>query len=199
MRLTARHPRPGPAARPHAAGQRAPGTKGGDGARGQSLVEFSLVLVPLMVLLLGIVQFGFIFNTYVTLANASREAAREGTIHVYDRSVSKGANDLSRNERMRTTFLTALNGLSKTAPQFTNSSSWTSTTLNGVTTFTTGDLTITYDRPTNVTDTDARTGWRITVRAVYRQDLFIPLISAFLPSDANGRLPLTGVATMVVN
>ena len=31
---------------------------------GQSLVEFSLILTPLLFLLLGIIQFGFVFNTY---------------------------------------------------------------------------------------------------------------------------------------
>ena len=56
------------------------------GEAGQSLVEFSLVLMPLFFILLGIIQFGFIFNTYVTMTNAARDAARLGTIYVYDRS-----------------------------------------------------------------------------------------------------------------
>jgi Flp pilus assembly protein TadG len=176
-----------------------PATDARERSRGQSLVEFSLVLVPLMLLLLGIIQFGFIFNSYVTLANASREAAREGSIYVYDRNLTRSANDLARNERMRTTFRTALNNLVATAPNFTNSGTWTSSTSNGVVTFVTGDLSIAYERPTNVADTDPRRGYRITVRATYRQDLFLPLITGFLSLDANGRLALTGVSTMVVN
>ena len=52
--------------------------------RGQSLVEFALVMMPLFVILLAIVQFGFIFNSYVTITNASREGARIGTVYVYD-------------------------------------------------------------------------------------------------------------------
>ena len=52
--------------------------------RGQSLVEFSLVLMPLFLLILGVVQFGLIFNSYVTMTNAAREGARTGTIYVYD-------------------------------------------------------------------------------------------------------------------
>ena len=47
-------------------------------AEGQSLVEFALVLTPLFLIILGIVQFGFIFNAYVTMTNAAREAARDG-------------------------------------------------------------------------------------------------------------------------
>jgi len=38
-------------------------------AEGQSLVEFALVLTPLFLIMLGIVQFGFIFNAYITITN----------------------------------------------------------------------------------------------------------------------------------
>jgi Flp pilus assembly protein TadG len=163
--------------------------------RGQSLVEFSLILAPLMLVLLGIIQFGFIFNTYVTLTNAAREAARAGTIVVYDRSLSKAQNDLVRNEAIRTTLTSSMNLLSTTSPQFSTSGSWTQSGL----TFTNGDLTVTYEVPTGVTDNDPRTGERITVTAAYHQDLVIPLIANLLPRDAGGRLRLTGVVTMVIN
>ena len=76
--------------------------RGEPGQRGQSLVEFALVLTPLLLILLGIIQFGFVFNTYVTLTNAAREAAREGTIYVYDRTLTKGQNDAARNKKMQT-------------------------------------------------------------------------------------------------
>jgi hypothetical protein len=39
----------------------------------------------------------------------------------------------------------------------------------------------------------------VTVSATYHQDLVIPLISQFLPKDANGRMGLSGVVTMVIN
>lgn len=44
--------------------------------RGQSLVEFALVLPILLILLLGIVDFGMGLRAYVTLTNATREGAR---------------------------------------------------------------------------------------------------------------------------
>jgi hypothetical protein len=50
-----------------------------------------------------------------------------------------------------------------------------------------------------VAESDARAGQTITVRAVYHQDLIIPMISALLPKDADGRLALPGEVTMVVN
>lgn len=44
--------------------------------RGAAAVEFALVLIPLLVLLLGIIEFGYIFNQQLTVTNAAREGAR---------------------------------------------------------------------------------------------------------------------------
>ena len=43
---------------------------------GQNLVEFALVVVMLLLLVVGIVEFGRVWNLYQILANASREGAR---------------------------------------------------------------------------------------------------------------------------
>ena len=43
---------------------------------GQNLVEFALVVVLLMLLVVGIVEFGRAWNLYQILANAAREGAR---------------------------------------------------------------------------------------------------------------------------
>jgi Flp pilus assembly protein TadG len=43
---------------------------------GQGMVEFAMVLPILMAVMLGIVQFGIIFNNYETLTDASRVAGR---------------------------------------------------------------------------------------------------------------------------
>jgi Flp pilus assembly protein TadG len=165
--------------------------------RGQGLVEFSLVLMPLLLVLLGIIQFGFIFNTYVTMTNAAREGARTGTIYVYDGSLSKVQNDVARNNTIKTALTGSMNYLSKTAPQFTTGGSWTSS--NGGLTFTNGDIVVAYAVPSGITDSDPRTGEQVTVTAVYHQDIIIPLIGAFLPKDAGGRLGLYGAVTMVIN
>ena len=161
---------------------------------GQSLVEFSLILTPLFLILLGIIQFGFIFNTFVTMTNAAREGGRTGTIYIYDRTRSKAQNDLNRNNAVQTSLLSSMNLLGKTAPNFTTGT-WTSSAL----TYTTGDLVVTYEVPVGVTDSDARSGQRITVRATYHQDLVIPLIANLLPKDSGGRLGMTSEVTMVVN
>jgi hypothetical protein len=162
---------------------------------GQSLVEFSLIFFPLFVILLGIIQFGFVFSTYVTMTNAARDAARFGTIYEYDASLSKAQNDLLRNEAIRDALKGSMNVLGKTSPYFSNSGTWSQSGL----TFTTGDLVVTYVIPAGVLDSDSRIGQRVTVSAMYHEDLVVPIISSFLPKDAGGRLSLSGVSTMVVN
>ncbi len=46
------------------------------GAKGQSLVEFALVLPILMFIVFGIVDFGLGIRSYISLTNATREGAR---------------------------------------------------------------------------------------------------------------------------
>jgi Flp pilus assembly protein TadG len=176
-------------------GAAAPTRHSGAGARGQSLVEFSLVLMPLLMILLGIIQFGFVFNSYITISNAAREGARVGTIQVYASSQSKAQNDLARNDAIKTAVIASMNLLGKTSPHFSTSSTWTQSGL----TFTNGDLVITYVIPDDVTDTDARVGQQVTVHAVYHQDVVVPLVGNLLPKDGGGRLGLTSEVTMVVN
>jgi Flp pilus assembly protein TadG len=49
-------------------------------ARGQSLVEFALVLPLLMILVFGIIDFGMGLRSYISLTNATREGARFAAI-----------------------------------------------------------------------------------------------------------------------
>ena len=48
--------------------------------RGQTMVEFALVLPILVVLVLAIAQFGVAFNNYIALTDAARAAARKGAV-----------------------------------------------------------------------------------------------------------------------
>lgn len=48
--------------------------------RGQSLTEFALALPILAVLLFAVIQFGIVFNNYVTLVDATRAGARKGAV-----------------------------------------------------------------------------------------------------------------------
>jgi Flp pilus assembly protein TadG len=48
--------------------------------RGQSLTEFALALPVLALLLFAVIQFGIVFNNYVTLTDATRAGARKATV-----------------------------------------------------------------------------------------------------------------------
>jgi len=54
--------------------------------QGQTMTEFAFVLPILLVLLFGIIQFGIVFNNYVSLTDAARAASRKG-------AVSRNASD----------------------------------------------------------------------------------------------------------
>jgi hypothetical protein len=47
-------------------------------ARGQSTVEYALVVPVLLLILLGILEFGFAFSHHITMEYATREGARTG-------------------------------------------------------------------------------------------------------------------------
>jgi hypothetical protein len=52
--------------------------------RGQSLVEFALMLPILLILLSGLFEFGFIFTAYLSVLDAARNAARFSSDSAYD-------------------------------------------------------------------------------------------------------------------
>lgn len=59
--------------------------------RGQSLVEFALILPLLILMLFGIIDFGRIFHAYLTIDHAGREAARAASIGKDDTQVTNTA------------------------------------------------------------------------------------------------------------
>jgi Flp pilus assembly protein TadG len=48
--------------------------------RGQTMTEFAIVLPVLCLLLFGVIQFGILFNNYVTLTDAVRAGARKAAV-----------------------------------------------------------------------------------------------------------------------
>jgi Flp pilus assembly protein TadG len=47
---------------------------------GQSLVEFAVILPILLMLIMGILEFGLMLNCYLSVRNASREGARAAIV-----------------------------------------------------------------------------------------------------------------------
>lgn len=50
-------------------------------SRGQSLVEFALIVLPLVIILVGLLDVGRAIFAYNTVANAAREAARVAIVN----------------------------------------------------------------------------------------------------------------------
>lgn len=44
--------------------------------RGQSLIEFTIILPIILIILMGIFEFGIMINSYLTINNAARESSR---------------------------------------------------------------------------------------------------------------------------
>lgn len=182
------------------------------GEEGQNLVEFALLLPILLYILMGIIQFGLIFAVYVTINNSVREAARWGSIYVYDNSLTSGAgaptnNDVRRNDGMIDRIYQSRGILQ--IPQRGGSSSTFSLAATGTyglgscpqqtanvpvelawyygASSTSPDVTICYARPNLapnfVTVNDPRRGYYLDIEAWYHLQVFIPLLQQFLPDD----------------
>ncbi|MDF9406928.1 pilus assembly protein [Pelotomaculum isophthalicicum JI] len=63
--------------------------------RGQALVELALVLPLLIILLMGTMEFGRIFHSYLLITNASREGARAGITSQTDSEIITKVKDVA--------------------------------------------------------------------------------------------------------
>ena len=180
-----------------------------------------------MYILLGIIQFGFIFAVYVTLNNSVREGARWGTIYVYDNNSSTNANDDARNQGIvdriygaRGILAMPTRGSSSSNMDLSSNGSLAAASCpeqvpppdntggsSGSRNWRWGasanpDLTICYAVPATVTANDARRGYYLDVEAWYHLQVFIPLLQQFLPDDPVKGAPwirIPGRITVVVN
>ena len=171
--------------------------------RGQALVEFSLVVLPLLLLIVGTVQFGLLLNANVTLTNAAREGARAGSIYVYrtkdpttGAALTPAQNDQRRCTAVVTAVRQAMGLLETTPPHF---SAVTPCPASASSTWTSGNVTITYSQPPGVLVNDPRSGYQIRVQVTYRQDIIVPFVGGLLSTDASGRFVHHAEVTMVVN
>ena len=190
------------------------------GEEGQNLVEFALLLPVLMFILMGIMQFGLIFATYLTMNNAVREGARGASIYVYDNTLVQAANDTARNNGLLDQMVASRGILSMDRTTSTNnfavSSTWTSgtsatgagaaclvpsgTTLD--TWYDNGDTLVCYLYTTANGTNQTRKGYYLYVESYYHLQVFMPLLDQFLPSDpsrTSAWIRLPGRMTVVIN
>src|SRR5579859_198230 len=193
--------------------RRTPAAVDGSAPRGQALVEFVAVLLPLLLIVVGIVQFGLLFGANVTLTNAAREGARAGTIYVYDNNHDKTWNDSHRCQAILTAATQSFGLLATGSPHFSAATSGGACSTTSTDVQVDGDLTIAYcasmatpsspcPDPLDTTTTcvpDTRQGCLMQVSLTYRSDIIVPIIGQLLSRDASGRFVQLVTATMVVN
>ncbi len=172
-----------------------------------------MVLLPVMLILVGIIQFGLLFGAHVTLTNAAREGARAGTIYVYDYSRTRASNDAERCGAILAAAQGSMGFLATSAPNF-------SATLNGDGSCPTptgetqvnGDMTVSYCASVNTPDApcpdpsdsattclvETREDCLLRVRLTYHSAIIVPLMGQILGSGT-GLFDQSATVTMVVN
>ena len=131
---------------------------------GQALVEFSLILVPFLLIIFGIIQMGLLFSTQLGLSTAARDSARYASTLITtsaSQATTNGTNALADLQAVR-------------LPQY-------------VIAYTGSNLVTAGTQPTSITYCQYQNGgspatWSIRVRAQveYRQVLLLPLVSILI-------------------
>ena len=181
------------------------------------MVEFAAVLLPLLLIVVGIVQFGLLLGANVSLTNAAREAAREATIHRYNAANGNAAEGTTRCTTAVEGATSAFGFLSPTSPNFSASTPCPGgVDLNGDglhDLWQNGDVEISFcaggtapgtDCPdTSDNDTfctvDSGKGCLVRVQLTYNQAVVVPLLDAILDGDGNGLFEIRADAAMVIN
>lgn len=136
--------------------------------RGQSLPEFALVLIPMMFLLLGAIQFGVIWSTQVGVTNAVRDAARVASL-VQPKADAAGtintATETVYGNSVKTNRLLA--GLSSSVPFYSATNLQTAT--------------VCY---TSFSDAAGNLALQATVTVTYKHAVFVPLIAGVFGSGS---------------
>ena len=63
------------------------------GEKGQSLVEFALVLPVLVLLVIGMIEFGRVLNVWLIVGNGAREGARYAAVGLSEAKVIQKVKD----------------------------------------------------------------------------------------------------------
>lgn len=63
--------------------------------KGQSLVEFAILLPLLLLIIMGIFEFGLMLNSYLTIHNSAREGARLGIVAGSNSEISELISNIS--------------------------------------------------------------------------------------------------------
>jgi len=157
-------------------------THGGHGGecRGQSLVEMAITLPLMLLLVMGVVDFGVVLYAHVQVAAASGQGARAGSLYAGDLLQSRDANTATRENIVKQAVLASMGRLDTSSPFFDLDS----------------DVSVTYPNadPTNVT----ASGEVMVVTVSYRQPLWFDILPSWITGLSGGSFPVTSRTAMRV-
>ena len=78
--------------------------------KGASAVEFALILIPLVILIFAIFQFGIIFNHWVALTHAAREGVRLAAVDEDEAIIEEEIVNRAPSVEIKTILIDNLDG-----------------------------------------------------------------------------------------
>lgn len=181
------------------------------------MVEFAAVLLPLLVIVVGIIQFGLLFGAHVSVTNAAREAARAASIYRYVSADTNATNGVNRCTDAVEAATQAFGFLSTSSPSFSAAVPCPAgVDLNGdgaQDLWQNGDVEVSFcaagtapgDACPDTADSttycpyQSGEGCLVRVQLTYNQVLVVPLLDAILDADGNGLFELRVDAAMVMS
>jgi hypothetical protein len=180
------------------------------------MVEFVAVLLPLLLVVVGIIQFGLLFGAQVSLTNSAREAARAASIYRYVANDGSSTNGVDRCTDAVNAAVAAFGFLTDGSPHFSASRPCPGgVDMNGDgkhDLWQNGDVEIGFcsgstapgtECPSvsagNYCTVDNGNGCLVRVQVFYNQSIVVPLLDQVLDGDGNGLVELRADASMVMN
>ena len=151
-------------------------------SRGQAMAEFALVLPIALLIIFGIIQFGFLFGSQIGMVNAMRETVRYASTSPVNDSTT--AND---NADSICDYLLDANGALDKMPGYESAFA--------------GPATVAYESYTDPHGGTPTYSVRLTVYAEYRHILLVPLVNVILDGldgSSDGRFRLSATEAMRV-
>jgi Flp pilus assembly protein TadG len=152
-------------------------------SHGQAMAEFALILPIALLILFGIIQFGFLFASQIGMVNALRETVRYAST-----SAVSDAGTADSNTDAICTYLLGVDGAMDRMPGYESAFA--------------GPASVAYQSyPDPHGGTTPTYSVRITVYAEYRHILLVPLVNAILDGldgSSDGRFRVSATEAMRV-
>lgn len=146
--------------------------------RGQSLVELALSIPLLLMLVMGIIDLGFVLSAHVQVAAASGQGARAGSLFAGDELLTRDVNESNRLAVIQQAILSSMGTLNTTSPNFDVNT----------------DVQVSY--PERDLSNPTGEGERISVMVRYRQPLRFDLLPNSIPGVSSGYFTVSSTTTM---